>query len=134
MQQALEKLLELLLVLLRIPKNAPPAVIAEAKQAIEDHKATIDTMHGDSELAHPNVTTLIDDLTEIAATSDPDEEYSETPEPSAEEEESEPAEESEPEKKPTEGEEEADEAEEDEKEKPKKKLIKKEKPAIKKRR
>lgn len=79
MQPALQKLLELLLVLLRLPKDAPQEAIDKAKQNLEDHKALIDTSHGDSELNHPDSLSVVDDLIEVAATSDPDEEYAETP-------------------------------------------------------
>lgn len=127
MQQALQTLLELLLVLFRLPKDTKQSVIDKAKQNIEDHKALIATAHGDSELNHPNTLTLIDDLTEVAATSDPDDEYAETPSDLLEEEQGE---------DDTDAEGKAEEAtsngeEQEEEKKPKKALIKKSKPEIK---
>lgn len=79
MKQALIELLTLILALQRLPKSASPEVIQAAKDKIDEHKGVIDTMHGDSELNDPEVVEVIDDLVEVAATSEPDAEYAETP-------------------------------------------------------
>lgn len=71
-------LLQLLLTLLRTPVKAKDEIEA-VSQEIKNHQALINTAHGDSELNDPQVKDLIDDLTTVAAESEPDEEYAEIP-------------------------------------------------------
>lgn len=79
MKEALVQLLTLLLALARTPTDQKESIEAQ-KAKLQEQRDTIDTMHGDSELAEPEVTDLLDDLTEVVATSEPDEEYAEVPE------------------------------------------------------
>lgn len=119
MKNALQELLTLLIALVRIPADEEDAIAAQ-KQKIEDHKALINTAHGDSELNDPTIIELIDDLTEVAATATPDPEYAEVPEEVEAEQEGETEGEGEAEEATNDGsEEEGEKEEKEEKEEPK---------------
>lgn len=123
MKDKLIALLTLLLALMRTP-TSETASIEKQKKAIKLKRDEIDTMHGDEDFNSAEISELIDDITEVASTSEPDSEYAEVPDTEEAEEsseEEEPAEEEEEEpapkkksKKQPEPEEEEEEAAEEE--------------------
>jgi len=81
MKQQYLLLLGALLALARTPKGEDESEdsIATQKDNIQLIRDEIDTLHGDEEFNDPEVKDLIDDLIEVAGSSEPDTEYAEFP-------------------------------------------------------
>jgi len=87
MKDKLLLLLSCLLALMRTPPDEAKSIKSQKKN-IKLLRDEINTFHGDDDIASEEASELIDDLIEVGASSQPDDEYSEVPkiEPDAEDE------------------------------------------------
>lgn len=78
MKEAILTLLQLLIKLARASSD-DPTIKAKLAQKLQDHKAFIDTFHGDSDFNDLEVQEALDTLTEVLSSSTPAPEHEELP-------------------------------------------------------